>query len=128
MDQSPVIDIVGGGSPPDSTFKPLSAAGRDFLIDMLGRERALTSDEDLQAYAYDGTFLERRPDLVALPQTTEQVAAILRLASGERVPVVTRGAGSGLAGGSVPLVGGIVVSLTGMNSIVELDAVNMLVR
>lgn len=128
MDTTPVIDIVGGGAPPANPYNRLSAAGRQRLIDLLGPDGALTSAEDLQAYAYDGTFLERRPDLVALPRSTADVAAILALASRERVPVVTRGAGSGLAGGSVPLLGGIVLTLTRMARILELDAVNMLVR
>ncbi|HWE63889.1 MAG TPA: FAD-linked oxidase C-terminal domain-containing protein [Chloroflexota bacterium] len=123
-----MIDIVGGSPLATNPYNRLSAQGRQTLLDLLGPDGARASAEDLQAYAYDGTFLERRPDLVALPSTTEQVAAIVQLAARERVPVVTRGAGSGLAGGSVPLAGGIVVSLTRMNQVVEWDLVNMLVR
>jgi len=128
MEMTPVIDIVGGGASPANPYNRLSAAGRQQLIDLLGPDGALTSAEDLQAYAYDGTFLERRPDLVALPRSTTDVSAVLALASRERVPVVTRGAGSGLAGGSVPLLGGIVLTLTRMDRILELDTVNMLMR
>ena len=128
MEMTPVIDIVGGGASPANPYNRLSAAGRQQLIDLLGPDGALTSAEDLQAYAYDGTFLERRPDLVALPRSTTDVSVVLALASRERVPVVTRGAGSGLAGGSVPLLGGIVLTLTRMDRILELDTVNMLMR
>ncbi|HVA89854.1 MAG TPA: FAD-linked oxidase C-terminal domain-containing protein [Chloroflexota bacterium] len=125
--QEPMIDIVGG-TPSARRFSPLSQQARERLRNLLGPEGALEADADLQAYAYDGTFLEQRPDFVALPRTTEEVAAILRLAGQERVPVVTRGAGSGLAGGSVPLAGGIALVLTRMNRIIELDPVNMLIR
>jgi glycolate oxidase len=127
MDQAPVIDIVGG-TPSSRRFSSLSPQGREQLRNLLGPDGALESDTDLQAYAYDGTFLEQRPDIVVLPRTTEEVAAILRLASLEGVPVVTRGAGSGLAGGSVPLAGGIALVLTRMNQILELDPINMLIR
>ncbi len=127
--QGRLVDVVtGGASAPAGKFNRLSAAALKRLQELLGPDGALTAAEDLQAYAYDGTFLERRPDLVALPRNTNQVAAILRLASAERVPVVTRGAGSGLAGGSVPLAGGIALALTRMNALLEVDTVNMLVR
>ncbi|MGH2389481.1 MAG: FAD-binding oxidoreductase, partial [Chloroflexota bacterium] len=120
--ENQVVDIVGG-TPLTDHFAPLSDRGRREILALLGPEGALTAGAELQAYAYDGTFLEHRPDLVALPRTTEEVAAILRLASSERVPVVTRGAGSGLAGGSVPLAGGIALALTRMNRIIELDQI-----
>jgi glycolate oxidase len=126
-DEDQVIDVVGG-TPIKTRFAPLSDAARRELQALLGSDGALTADADLQAYAYDGTFLERRPEIVTLPKTTEDVAAILRLASRERIPVVTRGAGSGLAGGSVPLSGGIALVTTRMNRILELDPVNMLIR
>ncbi len=121
------VDIVRG-EPVSGAYNMLSAASRKQLVELLGPEGTLTSPEDLQSYAFDGTFLEHRPDIVVLPSTTDEVAAVLRLASAERVPVVTRGAGSGLAGGSVPLAGGIVLATTRMNRIIEVDAVNMLMR
>jgi glycolate oxidase len=122
-----VVDIVGG-TPLADRFAPLSSHARQEIVALLGPEGALTAGAELQAYAYDGTFLEHRPEIVALPRTTEEVAAILRIASRERVPVVTRGAGSGLAGGSVPLAGGIALVLTRMNRILELDQINMMIR
>jgi glycolate oxidase len=129
MPQGQIVDVVtGGATPPPGQFSRLSPATLSHLRELLGPDGALTAAEDLQAYAYDGTFLERRPDLVALPRSTSQVAEILRIASTGRVPVVTRGAGSGLAGGSVPLAGGIALVLTRMNEILEVDTVNMLVR
>jgi glycolate oxidase len=84
----------------------------------------LSTPEDLAVYSYDGTFAEHRPEVVVLPGSTEQVSQVVRLAAAERMPVVTRGMGSGLAAASVPFNGGIVLSLTRMNRIGEIDLVN----
>ena len=62
--------------------------------------------------------------MVVLPRTTEQVSQVVALAAAERIPVVTRGMGSGLAAASVPFQGGIVLALTRMNRILEIDPVN----
>ncbi len=81
----------------------------------------LTSPEDRAAYAYDGTWGEAWPDVVVLAHSTEDVVAVLRIADEERVPVVPRGAASGLSGGSVPERGGIALSLTPMRKILEIS-------
>jgi glycolate oxidase len=127
-DSQNTIDIVHGDAPNGEGFGTLSASTRERFSQLLGSDGMLTSAEDLQAYAYDGTFLEHRPAVVLLPRSTAEVQEILRLAASERVPVVPRGAGTGLAGGSVPAAGGIVLALTRMNQILELDSVNMLAR
>ena len=57
----------------------------------IGADRVSTAPEDLAAYAYDGTWLETQPDVVVHPQTTEHVAAVLRIADARRIPVVPRG-------------------------------------
>ena len=93
----------------------------DALIAAIGTDRVLTSRLELMTYSYDATWLEAQPDVVALPRTTAEVAAVMRIASQARVPVVPRGAGTGLSGGSIPLVGGIVLSLTQMKTIIEID-------
>jgi glycolate oxidase len=96
---------------------------------IVGKDNVLHTPEDLAVYSYDGTFAEGRPDAVVLPNTTEQVSQIVRLAAERRVPIVPRGMGSGLAAGSIPLPGGgIVVSLTRMNQILEIDPENATVR
>jgi len=101
----------------------------DGLIKVAGKDGVLRSVEDLAAYSYDGTFAEARPDLVVLPQTTEQVSRIVKLVAEARLPIVPRGMGSGLAAGSVPCpAGGIVVSFTRMNRILEIDEANSTVR
>lgn len=89
-----------------------------------GKDGVLTTPEDLAVYGYDGTFEDHRPDIVVLPRTTEQVSQIVMLAARERIPVVTRGMGSGLAAASVPFQGGIALAMTRMNRILEIDEVN----
>jgi len=97
----------------------------DALVKAVGKEAVLYTPEDLAVYSYDGTFAEGQPELIVLPGTTEQVSQIVRLAAQARVPLVPRGMGSGLAAGSIPVPGGgIVICLTRMNHILELDTQN----
>jgi glycolate oxidase len=99
------------------------------LARITGKDGVLCTPEDLAVYSYDGTFAEGVPDVVVLPQTTEQTAEIVKVAAENRVPLVARGMGSGLAAGSIPVrSGGIVVSFTRMNRILEIDAGNLSVR
>lgn len=91
----------------------------------LSPERVTTAPEEMVVYSYDGTWVVGRPQIVVTPLDTQEVAATVRIASDEGIPIVPRGAASGLAGGAVPLFGGIVVNLTRMNRILEIDRVNM---
>jgi glycolate oxidase len=92
---------------------------------LVGEENALTSPEELLCYSYDSTVLQQLPEAVTLPQSTEEVVDIVRLANREKIPIVPRGAGTNLAGGTIPIQGGIVLSLTRMTEILEIDPVNM---
>jgi glycolate oxidase len=94
------------------------------LEKITGRDGVLSTPEDLAVYGYDGTFEDHRPDIVVLPRTTEQVSAVVELAAAERIPLVPRGMGSGLAAASVPFQGGMVLAMTRMNHILEIDPVN----
>jgi glycolate oxidase len=99
------------------------------LAGITGKDGVLLTPEDLAVYSYDGTFAEGVPEVVVLPETTEQTAAIVKAAAEARIPVVARGMGSGLAAGSIPVcAGGIVVSFTRMNRILETDTSNSAVR
>ncbi|MGD0116352.1 MAG: FAD-linked oxidase C-terminal domain-containing protein [Dehalococcoidia bacterium] len=89
-----------------------------------GAEYVLVAPSDLLVYEYDATIERGLPDAVVLPATTEEVAAVVRLAAERRIPIVPRGSGTGLSGGSVPSQGGIALVLTRMNHILELDPVN----
>ena len=101
----------------------------DQLIRIAGNDGVLRTAEDLAVYSYDGTFAEGVPEVVVLPQTTEQTSGIVKLAAASRIPVIARGMGSGLAAGSIPVAaGGIVVSFTRMNRILEVDSGNSTVR
>ena len=91
----------------------------------IGSEKVLYSPIDLIAYSFDGTFEQHLPDAVVLPETNEEVSAVVRVAAQYDVPIVPRGMSSGLAGGSIPVRGGIVMSLTRMNRILEIDEENM---
>jgi glycolate oxidase len=91
----------------------------------IGPDKVLSSAVDLIAYSFDGTFEQHLPDVVVLPETNEDVSAVVRVAAQHDVPIVPRGMSSGLAGGSIPIRGGIVMSLTRMNRILEIDRENM---
>ena len=73
------------------------------LVKKLGKTNVLYTPEDLAVYSYDGTFAESLPDVVVLPETTQQVSQVVRLAAETRTPIVPRGMGSGLAAGSIPM-------------------------
>jgi glycolate oxidase len=97
----------------------------NYLARIVGKDGVLRTPEDLAAYSYDGTFAEGVPEVVVLPRTTEQTAEIVKAAAEARIPLIARGMGSGLAAGSIPIrAGGIVVSFTRMNKILEIDASN----
>jgi glycolate oxidase len=99
------------------------------LIRLLGRENVLIEREDLIPYSFDATAAMRQmPQVVVLPRTAAEVSDILKLAARHKVPVVARGSGTGLSGGSVPTPGSLVLCLTRMDRIVELDARNFTLR
>ena len=86
----------------------------------LGPDGVSVAAEDLVAYSYDGTWGAQAPALVAHPRSTEQVVEVLRIAQEQRIPVVPRGAGTGLSGGALPVPGAICLNLARMNRIVEI--------
>jgi glycolate oxidase len=96
------------------------------LISLLGPQNVLTAVEDILPYSFDGTAtLKQRPQAVVFPAHAAEVAAILRLAWTHSTPVITRGNGTGLSSGSVPVAGGVVMCLTRLNRIIELDQRNL---
>ncbi|WP_309474832.1 FAD-binding oxidoreductase [Dissulfurirhabdus thermomarina] len=91
------------------------------LGEIVGPENVSIDPADLACYGADAGFVTGRPDGVVLPATTEETAAVLSLAADAGLPVVPRGAGTGTAGGAVPTRGGLVVALTRMHRIHEID-------
>jgi glycolate oxidase len=89
--------------------------------------QVLDTVEDRTLYAYDGTSAKALPDVVMIAPSPEAVAATLRFASAREIPVVPRGAGTGLSGGSVPARGGIALVVASMRQIKEIDSGSMLV-
>ena len=95
------------------------------LTQTVGEKFVYTDAERLEAYNFDGTEFRYLPDLVVEPETTEQISELMKLASAYRVPVVPRGAATGLSGGALATQGGIILSSLRMNKIVEIDEINM---
>jgi glycolate oxidase len=102
----------------------LPAGARDRFEDIVGPLGCLGSPDDLKLYEYDGGVDKHAPDLVVFPKTTEEVAAIARIAHELKIPIVGRGAGTGLSGGAIPREGGVVVAFSRMNKILEIDLEN----
>jgi len=96
------------------------------LVGLLGPGSVLTSAEDLLVYAFDGTAaLSQQPGCVVFVRTAADIQAVLRLAQRTKTPVVTRGSGTGLSGGSLPVPGCIVLCTVHMNRILEVDRANL---
>jgi glycolate oxidase len=88
---------------------------------IVGPEHVLTASEDRWCYAFDASELAALPDLVVFPGSAAEVSRILALANERRFPVIPRGAGTGRSGGSVPIEGGVVLVLTRLNRILEIN-------
>jgi glycolate oxidase len=99
------------------------------LAQQLSTDRVLSAPEDVAVYAYDGTAaLRQNPACVVFPLTTHEVAACVQIARRHSTPIVTRGSGTGLSGGSVPMEGSLVVCLNRMDRIIELDPRNLTIE
>ena len=113
------MSIPATGSPPSAVITP---EFRQRIAEIVGPEGLLTEREELLVYECDGYTIEKNtPDLVVFPTTTEQVVAIVNLCNAHRVPFVPRGAGTSLAGGCLPIGGGVMIALTRMRKIIEVN-------
>ena len=105
------------------------ALGQDILTrlrSLVGAENLLTEKEDLIPYSFDGTAaMSQMPGCVAFAKTTDDVSAILKYANEAKFPVVTRGSGTGLSGGSLPVQDCVALCLARMDKILELDRANL---
>ncbi|MBM3831575.1 MAG: FAD-binding protein [Verrucomicrobia bacterium] len=105
---------------------PLTSATLAQLRSIVGADQVLTAKEDLIPYSFDGTAaLNQMPGCVVFVTTTEHIAAVLKLANATRTPLVTRGSGTGLSGGSLPSADCIVMCTAKMNRILEVDRANL---
>lgn len=98
------------------------------LEDIVGEKYVLRDEENLEKYSRDETMgLQAFPDVVVKVRSADEVSKIIRLAGEYAVPVTPRGLGTGLSGGSLPVHGGILVSMERMNQILEIDQENLMV-
>lgn len=104
------------------------ASIKNKLEKILDADAVISSEEELIAFECDGlTYYRVKPLFVVLPSTTEQVSEVIKLCYEEEIPFVPRGAGTGLSGGALPNKEGILISLSKMNKILEVDIPNRLV-
>jgi glycolate oxidase len=103
----------------------LSAGTKSSLLaelkGLLGLDHVLCERSDLILYEFDGSVVKGQPEIVAFPHTTEEVSRIVKLANKFQVPIVGRGAGTGLSGGALARSGGLMIVFARMNRILEID-------
>ena len=103
---------------------PISGLVRE-LIGLLGERNVLWEEYDLRLYEYDGSVDKALPQAVVLPESAEQVAAVVRACVRAGVPYTARGGGTGLSGGALPVAGGVLIALVRMDRILEVDLANL---
>lgn len=94
------------------------------LLKIFGPDGMLYAPEDVLVYEYDFSLDKNLPEAVVFPSTTEQIAALLKLAAENDIPVTPRGAGTGLSGGAIAVRGGVVVAMARMKHLLKLDVPN----
>ncbi len=111
----------GNGLAPETRARLIQACKT-----IVGSQGVITAPDELRVYECDALMFSHRsmPDLVVLPTSTPQVASLVRLCHEAGVPVVPRGAGTGLSGGATPMAGGVMIVLTRMTRILDVDPVN----
>lgn len=103
----------------------ISTSTAEELRSIVGKEWFLDTPEDLATYSYDGFLPEFMPDGVIVPGSTQEISGIMKVVNREKIPVIPRGAGTNICGGSVAKEGGIILAFHRMNQILEIDAENM---
>ncbi len=102
----------------------LSAAAIKKLKKIVGPEHVLTAHEELLCYSYDGTGREHLPQAVVFPAGSQEVSEVMQLANATPFSVVPRGAGSGMTGGALAIAEGLVLVMSRMNRILDIDEIN----
>ncbi|WP_088228388.1 FAD-binding oxidoreductase [Desulfosporosinus sp. FKB] len=109
-----------------NNYKTLDANDREFLVSLLGEERVFTGEAISDDFSHDELGgISKLPEVLVNVLTTAEVSEIMRYAYENNIPVVARGSGTGLVGASVPIFGGIMLNMCGMNKILELDEENL---
>jgi glycolate oxidase len=105
----------------ENPFKTALAAILPELNSLLGPSNVLSAAEDLRLYEYDGSVEKARADVVVFPRTAEEVSRVVQIAAKHNLPIVGRGAGTGLSGGALARTGGVMIVFARMNRILEID-------
>ena len=115
----------------ENKYNPVTQKIADELKGIVGEKYLVYADaEKLEPYSHDEIverYYAHMPEAMVRPRTAAEIAAIMKLANRENIPVTPRGAGSGLSGGAVPLCGGIVLLCDRMNEILEIDTENLMI-
>ncbi len=106
------------------SYQTLPPKAKQALVSLLGPRGYLDSPDDLKLYEYDASVDKARPELVVFPKSTEEVVGIVKITREYGVPIVGRGAGTGLSGGAIPRAGGVLIGFSRMNRILEIDLEN----
>lgn len=107
-------------------FHTVQNSDKEFFKQMLGDQAVLDHQEQLSNYAHDETEdLVFMPDLVLIPNTTEQISELMRYCNENKIAVTPRAGGTGLSGGALPVHGGIILSMEKFNNILNIDTENL---
>lgn len=111
------------------TFNKITAEYLEQIIRITGKDRTIFEGEDLDRFSHDETEdLRFYPEVVALPESAEEVSALVKLCAEHHIAVTPRGAGTGLSGGALPVYGGLVIAMERMNRLIEIDERNLQAR
>jgi glycolate oxidase len=123
-DENPVPCQIGG----EDVRKFLDKEWIGRLSEIVGEKNVLTDEENLERYSRDETMgLQAFPDVVVKAGNVQEISKVVRLAAGWGIPVTPRGLGTGLSGGCLPTLGGIVLSMERMNRVLDVDHENLMV-
>jgi len=111
-----------------ATYTRITEDIRKRISDTLGDECLVADPDEIEPYSKDASGLSYPPELVVRVRDTAQIQGLMKLANEYRFPVIPRGGGSGLAGGCLPVLGGVVLSLEKLNRIVSIDPENLVAQ
>src|SRR5690606_22860282 len=110
-------------------FNPITPEILSEIVAITGDLRTFYQKEDLARFAHDETEdLHFFPEVVSLPETADEVSALVKICSNYLIPITPRGAGTGLSGGALPVHGGLVICMERMNRLMEIDQRNLQAR
>jgi D-lactate dehydrogenase (cytochrome) len=107
-------------------YTPITEDIRKRISDTIGDECIVSDPDEIEPYSKDASSLSYPPELVVRVRDTDQIQEVMKLANEYRFPVIPRGGGSGLAGGCLPVLGGVVLSLERLNRIISIDTKDLI--